>query len=83
MKEYDDILKEERRQGDTITKYFICDRHRRNIDAEYMFSFMLHKSKPFHYFDTKEEAEEAMRKGFYDDSDYSVISVVLTDTRFD
>jgi hypothetical protein len=55
-------------------KYFIVDRYRQGIDLSYAKEFLATK-KNIKFFSSFKDANIALQKGFYDDSDYGVFSV--------
>jgi len=58
---------------DDVVGYFICDRHRCTLDTDFCKNF--YKTENPRLYNTFELAKRIMKRGFYDDSDYEVVSL--------
>ena len=58
-----------------MKKYFVVYRYRCYIDTDYVREFLIEKNNiKFHT--SLDEALQELHRGFYDDSDYGVFSII-------
>jgi len=57
-----------------MKKYFVVHRYRCYIDTDYVREFLKENDVKFHT--SLNEAQQELSRGFYDDSDYDVFSII-------